>query len=189
MIVFLSSMLHGNHDCTQLPVVIVGRAGGQLQTGRMLDYLGKPNRKMCSLYLSLMDKMGVHARHLRRLDRKVGRGLRASVGANRRRLGGRGMSLPTPEPSRLHRLLHIEPGHAPAYLYSRRNRCTGIDALNLAVVTALLGGFLLFSLLPAAGAMLIALVIGFEVFIAAPFGKCERKARARIRRSAAGAGP
>ena len=25
----------------------------------MLDYLGKPNRKMCSLYLSLMDKMGV----------------------------------------------------------------------------------------------------------------------------------
>ncbi len=59
MLVFLSSMLHGNHDCTQLPVAIVGRAGGQLQTGRMLDYLGKPNRKMCSLYLSLMEKMGV----------------------------------------------------------------------------------------------------------------------------------
>jgi hypothetical protein len=98
------------------------------------------------------------------------------------------MSLPTPEPSRLHRLLHIEPGYAPAYLYSR-DRCTGIDAPNLAVVAALLGGFLLFSLLPAAGAMLVALVIGFEVFIAAPSGKCERKARARIRRSAAGAGP
>ena len=25
----------------------------------MLDYLGKPNRKMCSLYLSLMEKAGV----------------------------------------------------------------------------------------------------------------------------------
>ena len=29
----------------------------------ILDYLGKPNRKLCSLYLSLMDKLGV------RLDR------------------------------------------------------------------------------------------------------------------------
>ena len=26
----------------------------------MLDYTGKPNRKMCSLYLSMLDKMGVH---------------------------------------------------------------------------------------------------------------------------------
>ena len=32
MLVFLSSMLHGNHDCTQLPVVVLGRAGGQLKT-------------------------------------------------------------------------------------------------------------------------------------------------------------
>jgi hypothetical protein len=60
MILFLSSMLHGNHDCSQLPVVMVGGAGGQLKTGRVLDYLGKPNRKMCSLYLAMMDKMGVH---------------------------------------------------------------------------------------------------------------------------------
>ena len=59
MLMFLSSMLHGNHDCTQLPVVMLGKGGGQLQTGRVLDYLGKPNRKMCSLYLALMDKMGV----------------------------------------------------------------------------------------------------------------------------------
>jgi hypothetical protein len=61
MILFLSSMLHGNHDCSQLPVVLLGRAGGQIQTGRVLDYLGKPNRKMCSLYLAMMDKVGVHA--------------------------------------------------------------------------------------------------------------------------------
>jgi hypothetical protein len=64
MLVFASSMLHGStHDCGQLPVVLVGGAGGQIKTGRTLDYLGKPNRKMCSLYLALMDKMGV------RLDR------------------------------------------------------------------------------------------------------------------------
>ncbi len=60
MILYLSSMLTGNHEANQLPVVMVGRGGGQIKTGRVLDYLNKPNRKMCSLYLSLMDKMGVH---------------------------------------------------------------------------------------------------------------------------------
>jgi hypothetical protein len=61
MLLYLSSMLVGStHNCKQLPVVILGKAGGQLQTGRMLDYLDKPNRKMCSLYLSMMDKMGTH---------------------------------------------------------------------------------------------------------------------------------
>jgi hypothetical protein len=59
VLLFCSSMLTGSHDATQLPVVLVGRAGGQLETGRVLDYLGKPNRKMCSLFLSLMDKFGV----------------------------------------------------------------------------------------------------------------------------------
>src|SRR5207248_6760095 len=59
MILFLSSMLTGNHQADQLPVVLLGRGGGRIQSGRVLDYLGKPNRKMCSLYLSLMEKAGV----------------------------------------------------------------------------------------------------------------------------------
>jgi hypothetical protein len=59
MILYCSSMLTGNHDATQLPVVVVGGAGGKMKTGRVLDYRGKPNRKMCSLFLSLMDKAGV----------------------------------------------------------------------------------------------------------------------------------
>ena len=63
MILFCSSMMTGNHNNDQLPVVMLGRGGGQIKTGRILDYLGKPNRKMCSLYMSLMDKTGV------RLDR------------------------------------------------------------------------------------------------------------------------
>jgi hypothetical protein len=33
--------------------------GGQIKSGRVLVVLNKPNRKMCSLYLSLMDKAGV----------------------------------------------------------------------------------------------------------------------------------
>ncbi|HZZ72387.1 MAG TPA: DUF1552 domain-containing protein, partial [Pirellulales bacterium] len=60
MILYMSSMMTGNHDNFQLPVVMLGSGGGQIKTGRILDYLDKPNRKMCSLYLSLMDKMGVH---------------------------------------------------------------------------------------------------------------------------------
>jgi hypothetical protein len=59
MVLYLSSMMTGNHNNDQLPVVMLGRGGGQVKTGRVLDYLGKPNRKMCSLYLSLMDKCGV----------------------------------------------------------------------------------------------------------------------------------
>jgi hypothetical protein len=59
MILYLSSMMTGNHDNNQLPVVMVGKGGGQIKTGRILDYLNKPNRRMCSLYLSLLDKLGV----------------------------------------------------------------------------------------------------------------------------------
>ncbi|MDY3557122.1 DUF1552 domain-containing protein [Gemmata sp. JC717] len=59
MILFCSSMMTGNHNNDQLPVVMVGRGGGRIKTGRVLDYLGKPNRKMCSLYLALMEKAGV----------------------------------------------------------------------------------------------------------------------------------
>ncbi len=60
MILYLSSMMTGGHNNDQLPVVMLGSGGGQIKTGRILDYLGKPNRKMCSLYLSMMDKQGIH---------------------------------------------------------------------------------------------------------------------------------
>lgn len=60
VLMFCSSMLTGSHIATQLPVVLVGSAGGRIETGRSLDYLDKPNRKMCSLYLSLLEKFGVH---------------------------------------------------------------------------------------------------------------------------------
>src|SRR4051794_2476378 len=59
MILYCSSMMTGNHNNDQLPVVMLGRGGGQIRTGRTLDYRGRPNRKMCSLYLSLLEKAGV----------------------------------------------------------------------------------------------------------------------------------
>jgi hypothetical protein len=58
-IMHCSSMLHGNHDAKQLPIVLLGGAGGKLRGGRVLDYLNSPNRRMCSLFLHLMDWGGL----------------------------------------------------------------------------------------------------------------------------------
>jgi hypothetical protein len=61
-LIFLSNMWIGRkHDNTRLPLVMAGGLGGTLKTGRTLNYLeaGDDNRKLCSLYLSLMDRVGV----------------------------------------------------------------------------------------------------------------------------------
>lgn len=71
MILYCSSMLTGSHDATKLPVVLLGGAGGQIQTGRVLDYLDKPNRKMCSLYLSMLDKVGVNLKSFGDSDERL----------------------------------------------------------------------------------------------------------------------
>jgi len=60
-LLFLSNMWAGwKHDNMKLPVVTAGGLGGTLKTGRSLNYLyaGDENRKLCSLYLSIMDRMG-----------------------------------------------------------------------------------------------------------------------------------
>jgi len=59
VLLFCSSMLTGNHDASQLPVVLLGGAGRQLATGRVHDYRDRPNRKMSSLYLSLAENFGL----------------------------------------------------------------------------------------------------------------------------------
>jgi len=61
-LMFLSNLWIGRkHDNFRLPLVLAGGLGGTLETGRTLNYLeaGENDRKMCSLYLSLMDRMGV----------------------------------------------------------------------------------------------------------------------------------
>jgi hypothetical protein len=61
-LLWLSNMWAGwKHDNMKLPVVTAGGLGGTLQTGRSLDYLnaGDDKRRVCSLYLSIMDRMGV----------------------------------------------------------------------------------------------------------------------------------
>jgi hypothetical protein len=61
-LVFMSNMWSGkNHDSKKVPLLTAGSLGGTLKTGRVLDYTdaGDENRKLCSLYLSLMDRMDV----------------------------------------------------------------------------------------------------------------------------------
>jgi len=60
MLMYCSSMMNGNHDASQLPVVMLGGGGGRIQGGRVLNYKDNPDRQMCRLYLSMMDKMDLH---------------------------------------------------------------------------------------------------------------------------------
>ncbi len=60
MLMFCSSMMTGaHHNNDQLPVVVLGGGGGRIQGGRVLDYSDKPERQMCRLFLSMMDKVAV----------------------------------------------------------------------------------------------------------------------------------
>lgn len=57
-----SNLFDGDtHGADQMPILLAGQAGGTLKTGRNLDYLerGNENRRASSLYLSIMDRMGV----------------------------------------------------------------------------------------------------------------------------------
>jgi Protein of unknown function (DUF1552) len=61
-LMWLSNMWIGRkHDNTRLPLVLAGGLGGTLETGRTLNYVdaGDDKRKLCSLFLSIMDRMGV----------------------------------------------------------------------------------------------------------------------------------
>ncbi len=63
---FVNSMFSGSkHDASKVPLVLAGGLGGTIQTGRVLDYgdKGDDGRKLCSLYLSIMDRMGVRLDH------------------------------------------------------------------------------------------------------------------------------
>src|SRR5215831_12622160 len=62
LLMFASNLYDGDaHGADQMPIVLSGKATGALETGRVLDYKEKGNdgRRACSLYLSLMDRMGV----------------------------------------------------------------------------------------------------------------------------------
>lgn len=60
MLVHCSSMMVGAaHNNDELPVIVLGGGGGRIRGGRVLEYKDKPERQLCRLFLSLMDKVNV----------------------------------------------------------------------------------------------------------------------------------
>lgn len=59
MLMLCSSMMSGHHNANELPVVMLGNAGGRIQTGQNLNYIDNENRQMCRLFMSMMNKMDV----------------------------------------------------------------------------------------------------------------------------------
>ena len=62
ILMFASNLYDGDkHTADEMPILLAGHGGGTLKTGRILNYRDKPDddRRACSLYLSLMDRMGV----------------------------------------------------------------------------------------------------------------------------------
>ena len=62
MVMFCSNLFDGDrHQAEHMPILLAGRGGGSLEPGRILDYQERSdeNRRACSLYLSLMDRMDV----------------------------------------------------------------------------------------------------------------------------------
>jgi len=65
-LVFVNNMWSGSkHDSTKVPLLTAGGLGGTIKTGRVIDYTNKgdDNRKLCSMYLSIMQRMGVESEH------------------------------------------------------------------------------------------------------------------------------
>lgn len=74
LVLFCSNLFDGDkHQADEMPMILAGRGGGSLEPGRVLDYLGRgdDNRRACSLYLSLMDRMGARVPRFGDADRQL----------------------------------------------------------------------------------------------------------------------
>ena len=62
LLLFVNNMWSGSkHDSTKVPVLTTGGLGNSIATGRVLDYSdkGDDGRKLCSLYLSIANRLGL----------------------------------------------------------------------------------------------------------------------------------
>ncbi|MEE3373317.1 MAG: DUF1552 domain-containing protein [Planctomycetota bacterium] len=74
LLLLCSNLFDGDkHQADRMPMVLAGRGGGSLTPGRLLDYRERPpeERRACSLYLSLMDRMGVTLPQFGDSDRRL----------------------------------------------------------------------------------------------------------------------
>jgi len=73
LLLFCSNLFDGDrHQADHMPMLLAGHGAG-LKTGRILDYMdrGDENRRACSLYLSLMDRMGANVPRFGDADRPL----------------------------------------------------------------------------------------------------------------------
>ena len=62
MIMYGNNMRDGNsHTSANLPILLAGRAGGQLKPGRHIEY--EKDTRLCNLYLSILQRMGLEIDH------------------------------------------------------------------------------------------------------------------------------
>ena len=74
LLLFCSNLFDGDkHQADRMPMVLAGGGGGSVTPGRLLDYRDRPekDRRACSLYLSLMDRMGVTLPQFGDSDRRL----------------------------------------------------------------------------------------------------------------------
>jgi hypothetical protein len=63
-LLFINNMFSGSkHDSTKVPLLMAGGLQGTIGTGRVLEYGDRPEdqRKLCGLYLGILQRMGVPA--------------------------------------------------------------------------------------------------------------------------------
>ena len=73
-LLFVNNMWSGSkHDSRKVPLLTVGGLSGTIETGRVLNYLdrGDENRKLCSLYLTIMNRMGLPAKQFGDTDQQL----------------------------------------------------------------------------------------------------------------------
>ncbi len=61
-LLFINNMWSGSkHDSTKVPLLMAGSLGGTIETGKVLEFddRGDDDRKLCGLYLSLLQRMGI----------------------------------------------------------------------------------------------------------------------------------
>ena len=74
MLIGGSNLFDGDsHGADQMPLLLAGKGGGTIEPGRVLDYSeNEPDgRRACSLYLSLMDRMGVELDRFGDTDKRL----------------------------------------------------------------------------------------------------------------------
>jgi len=74
LLMFCSNLFDGDkHQADRMPIVLAGQGGGSLKTGRILNCIDRKedDKRACSLYLSLMDRMGVKEPQFGDTDRRL----------------------------------------------------------------------------------------------------------------------